>query len=191
MKNNERDERKTRKVLVPLATLAVAAAVAVGSGATWTSTTTNDVSVTAGSIIHSNNHDGFTLEVTKLLPGKTASGTVTIKNVGDLDSVLTLERTDATNGFTSGNLQLTISEVGTPDVAKVGPGEFPVGPQGATTPLDGTFTQNEKHTYRIDITLLDVAATTNDDQGKAASAAFEFKTVPVDSNAEPVTRWIP
>ena len=68
---------------------------------------------------------------------------------------------------------------------------FPVGPQGATTSLDGTFAPNEKHTYRIDIMLLDVAATTNDDQGMTASAAYEFKTTPVDSNAEPVTRWIP
>ena len=51
MKSNE---RKTRKVLVPLATLAVAAAVAVGSGATFTSTSHSKIVVTSGKVVHSN-----------------------------------------------------------------------------------------------------------------------------------------
>ena len=41
--------KNSRKILVPLATLAAAGAIAIGSGATFTSTTANTISsVTSG-----------------------------------------------------------------------------------------------------------------------------------------------
>ena len=41
-----------RKILIPLATLLAAGAVAVGSGATFTSTTMSASAVTAGTLVH-------------------------------------------------------------------------------------------------------------------------------------------
>ncbi|GAA2138207.1 hypothetical protein GCM10009844_06000 [Nocardioides koreensis] len=187
MKNDERDERKTRKVLVPLATLAVAAAVAVGSGATFTSTTQSTVSVTAGSIIHTNSTNGaMTLSVTGLLPGKSATGTVTIENVGDLEAILTLQRSNATNNLGS-DLSLTIAQTdAAAEWAGFGPATFP----NDTTEmlLDNTFAAHDKHTYQFTVTLSSNAA--DSDQGKSASATYVFKTVPKDGNALPsVSGW--
>ena len=111
MKNNERDERKTRKVLVPLATLAVAAAVAVGSGADWNSQSVNHVSVKAGTIVHVNNHENGTLSITRLKPGGTATGTVRIleDNANDLDADLTLVASNLNDTITAGDLQIEIA----------------------------------------------------------------------------------
>lgn len=45
----------TKKVLLPLATLLAAGAVAIGSGATFTSSTANTISsVTSGTLTHTN-----------------------------------------------------------------------------------------------------------------------------------------
>ena len=80
----------TRKILVPLATLLVAAAVAVGSGATFTSSSESAITATAGDLVHVNSEDGATLNVTDLKPGDTQTGSLTITNTGSLDSDLTL-----------------------------------------------------------------------------------------------------
>ena len=184
MKNNERDERKTRKVLVPLATLAVAAAVAVGSGATWTSTSTSKMTVNAGSIIHSNDHGGMTLKITGLLPGHKASGTVTIKNTGDSDATLTMVRTQAANALGS-NLTLSITEVTTPATTPV-PATFPSLADPTVVSLDDTFTAGESHTYTFEVELN--ANTPESEQGKSASATYTFKTA--DKNTNATADWL-
>ncbi len=181
MKNN-------RKLLIPLGTMLVAAAVTVGSGATWTSTTHSNVKVTGGTLIHTNDHNNATLQVTKLQPGKTVSGTVEIANTGDINSVLTLKQTAGTSGFSS-NLKLTLTEVdGTgADVTVFLPtAAFPT---GAQTPveLDPDFDTGTSHKYRVDVTL--DAASPDTDQGKTASLAWEFKTVPAETNA-PGVGWV-
>ncbi|MFC4785528.1 hypothetical protein ACT8ZV_13695 [Nocardioides sp. MAHUQ-72] len=103
MKNN-------RKLLIPLGTMLVAAAVTVGSGATWTSTTHNHVSITAGKIMHTNNHNNATLTVTRLKPGASESGTVTITEdaTNNLDADLSLVVTNVSSGFTAGDLKIRI-----------------------------------------------------------------------------------
>jgi spore coat-associated protein N len=37
------DQNRSRKILIPLATMSVAAAVVIGSGATWTSTSHSSI----------------------------------------------------------------------------------------------------------------------------------------------------
>jgi hypothetical protein len=54
----------SRKVLVPLATLLVAGAVAVGSGATWTAESDSAITASSGKIAHSNSKKDATLTVT-------------------------------------------------------------------------------------------------------------------------------
>ena len=79
----------SRKVLVPLATLLAAGAVAIGSGATFSSETTDStISATAGTVIHTNSADNATLAITDLKPGDSQSGTLTITNAGTLDSTV-------------------------------------------------------------------------------------------------------
>ena len=82
--------RNRRKVLVPLTTVLVAGAVAVGSGATFTSTTDNTISsVTSGTLTHTNSKDRaaiFNLPA-NLKPGDVVNGTVTITNTGSLPAV--------------------------------------------------------------------------------------------------------
>ncbi|MDO9496530.1 MAG: hypothetical protein Q7J48_12575 [Nocardioides sp.] len=98
----------TVKLLVPLSTLAVAAAVVVGSGATWTSTTQSAITATAGSLVQANSQNGATLAVTKLEPGSTQTGSLTITNTGDLDGLLTVNGASVADGFADGAVTLTI-----------------------------------------------------------------------------------
>lgn len=86
----------TRKLLVPLATMAVAAAVTVGSGATWTSTTTSTTSVTAGALSSSNDSDAKTLTIGNMKPGDVLTGSVTISNTGSVDAKLAMQETVTT-----------------------------------------------------------------------------------------------
>ena len=76
-----------RKVLVPLATLMVAGTVAVGSGASFTSTTASTTAVTSGSVTHVN--DVTSLSITNIKDKDTVTGSVKITNTGTLPSTLT------------------------------------------------------------------------------------------------------
>ena len=102
-----------RKVLVPLATLLVAGAVAIGSGATWTSTTSSSVTVTSGDLLHTNNHDDAVLTVANIKPGDTVTGTVVIENTGTLDAVLSFQESATPAHFAAGGLNLVIKQDGT------------------------------------------------------------------------------
>ena len=104
----------SRKVLVPFATLVAAGAVAVGSGATFTSTSDSSISATSGTLVHANSEDAATLTITNLKPGATESGTLTITNVGSLDSTIKVIASGAT-GALADKLQLKIesSDTGT------------------------------------------------------------------------------
>ena len=177
----------SRKVLVPLATLLAAGAVAVGSGATWTSNSESSVAVTAGSIIHANSTTGETaLTITKLQPGESASGTVKITNTGDLDSDLTITQSGVTNTFSDlgpdglagtaddvSDLTLTVSQDGT---------ELYTGPFDGWTASDlalgelaatnaGT-TDETTLTFTVSLAL----GAHNDSQGATAGATFSFET---------------
>lgn len=79
----------SRKVLLPLATLVAAGAVAIGSGATFSSESTDSaISATAGDLVHSNDQDNATLTITNLKPGAVETGSLTITNTGSLDGKL-------------------------------------------------------------------------------------------------------
>ncbi len=81
-----------RKVLFAFAGLLVAAAVAVGSGANFNSTSANPSNVfTAGTISHSNSKaNAAILTATNMVPGDTSTGTVDIKNTGSASGTFSL-----------------------------------------------------------------------------------------------------
>jgi hypothetical protein len=163
--------KNNRKILVPLATMLVAGAVAVGSGATFTSQSASSVAVTSGTLTHANDKNAQSLNISDIKPGDTRTGSLTITNDGDLDSTLTLQETADSNTFVTGDLELKITQSGvtTPlfegnfgaldNSAKVSLGELPV---GATTTV--TFV----------VSMPESAGNAN--QGKSASASYAYVT---------------
>jgi hypothetical protein len=180
----------SRKVLLPLATLLAAGAVAVGSGATWTSSTDSDVSVTGGLLSQFNDRDGATLTLTDIKPGDSMTGTVVVENTGDVDSTLDLAVSGVTSTF-SDYLTITVKENGVTlyndlplndleadfDQTDI---DFPAADDAATAGV-----VEDKVTYVITVTLSSVttdvngdtvvdALDANFDQEKSAGATFTW-----------------
>jgi len=171
-----------RKVLVPLATLTVAGIVAVGSGASFTSTTASTTTVTSGNVTHAN--DVTKLDVTNIKDDDVVTGTVTITNTGSLPSTLTVAETGATSTFVDGDLKLKLTQGskelyngtfgGMVDGAKVDLGALPV---GASTTVTFTVTLDEK--------------TDNTNEGKQASAGFQWVSTQEDGGSLSFLRSLP
>jgi spore coat-associated protein N len=84
-----------RKVLLAFGALLIVAAVAVGSGANFNSTSANPSNVfTAGTISSSNSKaSAAILTASNIVPGNAATGTVDIKNTGSASGRFTLTDT--------------------------------------------------------------------------------------------------
>ena len=182
IQENDMSVSRTKKILVPLATLTVAGAIAVGSGATFTSTTGNTISaVTTGSLTHTNSKSNaaiFTL--TNMKPGDTVVGAVTLTNTGTLPAKFSLTETVSANAFgektTGGNyLKLVVTNVTTN--TPVYSGDFGGLVDGTATAL-GTFDPAAVNTYRFAVTL--DASAPNSEQGKTANATYSWDSVQTD-----------
>jgi hypothetical protein len=170
---------RTKKVLVPLATLAIAGAIAVGSGATFTSTTGNTISaVTTGSLQHTNSKDGAAIfNLTNLKPGDTLNGSLVIKNTGTLPASFSLTETASSNAFgekAAGDsyLKLTVTNVTTK--VQVYSGTFGGLVDGARNAL-GDIAPAATNELRFTVTL--DAAAPNSEQGRTASAVYAWDSV--------------
>lgn len=165
-----------RKVLVPLATLLAAGAIAVGSGASFTSQTTNSGnSYTAGKLAQSNDVSGALFNLDNLKPGDVITKDVTITNSGSLPAAMALSGT-ASNGFAHKNyLTLTVTDGGKAIVAKTALADLAKvalpSNSTATAPVPA-WEPKEQHTYSFSVAL-DKAAD-NTDQGKTATASFTW-----------------
>ena len=84
-----------QKMVGILFALLLAAMMAVGSGANFNSTSANPGNVvTAGNLDHDERHrTARLLTVSKIKPGETKTGTVTIENTGDIDGVFSVAGT--------------------------------------------------------------------------------------------------
>ena len=161
----------TKTVLLPLATAAMAGALAVGSGATFSSTTGNTASsVTTGTLTQSNSKaNAAILSLSNMKPGDSVFGTVTITNTGSLKSPMSLVETAGANGFSAGVVSETIVDVTVPAApVQVYSGAF----GAAGTKALGTFAAGEARTFKVTVSL-DQAAT-NAEQGKTASATYTW-----------------
>lgn len=177
-----RSTSNTTKILVPLATLVVAGAVAIGSGATFTSESAHNVKVTSGILKHTNNKDGMTLEVTNLRPGDVKTGTLTLTNDGTIDSTISLAETADSSSFVAGDLKLQILD-GTTEVYNGNFGAMPA------TPVDlGALNVGQVKTLTYTVTMPPAAG--NGNQNKAASANYQVVQTQVDSPTS-VISWIP
>ena len=167
---------RTKKILVPLATLTIAGAIAVGSGATFTSTSGNTIStVTAGSLTQSNSKaDAAIFNLTNMKPGDSVIGSVTITNTGTLPATFGFTELSSANTFGDNYLKLAITNVTTSTPVAVWSGNFGALVDGAANNL-GEFAPKAANTYRFTVTL--DAAAPNTEQGKTASATFRWDAV--------------
>jgi len=164
----------TKKILVPLATLLGAGAIAIGSGATFTSTTANTISsVTSGTLSHTNSKDGKAiLTLANIKPGDTVNGGLTITNTGSLPADFSLTETRSTNGFADNNLTLTITNNTTG--ASVYTGTFGGLVDGTKTAL-GAIAPGVANNFTFSVHL--DADAPNTQQGKNATAAYQWDSV--------------
>ena len=170
-----RPARRGRRVLVPLATLLAAGAVAVGSGATFTSTSSNAMSgVASGTLAQSNSAANKAIfNLTNIKPGDTVTGQLTLTNTGSIPATFSLTEKSSSNAFATGNLDLKIEDLTSRTV--VFEGKFGDLVDGEKKKL-ADFAAGEAHTYKFTVTLKE-AANNNEDQGKAASAVYEWDSV--------------
>ncbi|GAA3812020.1 TasA family protein [Nocardioides panacisoli] len=166
--------KTSRKILVPLATLAAAGAVVVGSGATFTSTSGNTISaVTSGTLTQSNSKANAAIfNLSNMKPGDTLNGTLTLTNTGSLPAAFALTEVSSTDGFTGSNLTLDI--VDTTTSTTVYSGTFGGLTDGASNDL-GSWAPGAAHSFKFVVKLNQ--DTPNADQGKTAGAVYSWSSV--------------
>jgi spore coat-associated protein N len=166
----------TRKFLIPLATLVAAGAVAVGSGATFSSTTGNTISaVTSGTLTHTNSKNGQAIfNLSNMKPGDTLNGTLTLTNTGSLPAAFSLTEVSSANGFSVDGSNLTLDIVDTTTSTTVYTGTFGGLTDGTKNAL-GTWAGGAAHSFRFTVKLNN--DTPNADQGKTANAVYAWDSV--------------
>lgn len=164
----------SRMILVPLATLLAAGAVAIGSGATFNSTTGNTISaVTAGTLSHTNSKSNQAIfNLAAMKPGDVLNGTLTLTNTGSLPASFSLSEVSSANTFSGTNLTLDI--VDTTSNTTVYTGTFGGLTDGAKNDL-GNWAAGAAHTFRFTVKLSQ--DTPNADQGKTANAVYSWTSV--------------
>jgi spore coat-associated protein N len=175
-----------RKVLLAFGVLLVAAALAVGSGANFNSTSANPSNVfTAGTISQSNSKaNAAILTASNIVPGATATGTLIIKNTGSANGTFTLTHTAPVDvpvspGLST-DLQLTIVDQGDPTCVTACPANVTlysgtIAAEPATIAL-GAFTPNQQHQYLFTMTFPNNGTTGADNayQGASTSVGYTF-----------------
>jgi hypothetical protein len=168
--------------MVAMGMLLAAAAVAVGSGADFNSTSANASNVlSAGNIAQSNSRGGAAILTASLLkPGATSIGTVDIKNTGDIAGTFTLAKsnvvdTPATPPF-SAKLTVDIDDMGDPACTVSCPPTVNKysGTLGAMGTIAlGSFAAAESHRYRFTVTFPNGTPAT-DNVYKSASTSLQY-----------------
>jgi spore coat-associated protein N len=173
-----------RRVLLAFGALMVAAALAVGSGANFNSTSANPSNVfTAGTISSSNSKaSAAILTASNIVPGNTANGTVDIKNTGSASGTFTLTHTTpvdtpASPGL-SKKLTLTIVDQGDPACVTSCPAAVTlytgtIFAQPATIAL-GAFAPGATHRYVYTMTFPDGGANGADNAYQGASTTVGY-----------------
>jgi hypothetical protein len=164
-----------RRTIAGLATVLAAVGVAVGSGATFNSHSANPSNTASSGIFtHSNSKNGAAIVTgSNLKPGDVKTGEVTIKNTGTLAGAFKLSETNDSNAFNAGSLHLKVDDVTGGAATKVYEGDL--GSVSAAGLALGDYAPDEAHTYRFTVTLDQSAP--NSDQGKSASADYEWDAV--------------
>jgi spore coat-associated protein N len=171
-----------RKLVAAMGMLLAAAAVAVGSGADFNSTSANASNVlSAGNIAQSNSKGSAAILTASLMkPGGTSTGTVDIKNTGDIAGTFTLAKsnlvdTPSSPAFSS-KLTIAIDDMGDPTCTVSCPAAVSkyAGTVGAMGTISlGSFAANEAHRYRFVVTFPNGTPAT-DNVYKSASMTVQY-----------------
>lgn len=172
------------KVLVAIGCLLVAAAVAVGSGANFNSTSANPSNVfTAGTITQSNSKaSAAILTASNIVPGNSAEGTVNIKNTGSASGTFTLAHTAAVDTPASPGLSkkltMTVTDLGDPACVSSCPAAVTVytGLMSAmplTIPV-GVYPAGATHAYKFVMNFPDGGLNGADNAYQGASTTVEY-----------------
>lgn len=167
--------RRRFQLLGALAAVLVAASLAFLSGADFTSASANAANVFSSGILRmSDDSSGAVLTVNRMVPAEVRSGSVTLRNTGDVAGAFSLQPVtiaDATPGFDS-TLQLKIND-----------GSVTVydGPLNGLTRVDlGIWRPEESHTYTCTVTFPDGdTGADNSYQGATTTAHFDWVAVSV------------
>lgn len=173
-----------RKVLLAFGGLMAAAALAVGSGANFNSTSANPSNVfTAGTISSSNSKaSAAILTATNIVPGNTATGTVDIKNTGTASGTFTLTHTAPVDTPVSPGLSkkltLTIVDQGDPACVTACPAFVTlytgtISAQPASIAL-GAFPAGATHRYVYTAAFPDGGTGGADNAYQGASTSVEY-----------------
>jgi hypothetical protein len=172
-----------RKLLLAMGMLLAAAAVAVGSGADFNSTSANASNVlSAGNLAQSNSKASAAILTASLLkPGATSTGTVDIKNTGDIAGVFTLAKsnvvdTPASPTFST-KLTVLIEDMGDPACTVSCPAAVSKY-NGTMAAMDtialGSFAAAEAHRYKFTVTFPDGGANGADNAYKSSSTSLTY-----------------
>jgi hypothetical protein len=171
-------------LLLGLGTIGLAAALTIGSGADFTSTTANPSNIfTAGTLTHSNSKAGAAvLTGSNMRPGDTASGTVDIKNTGTLSGVFSLAKTVTADSTAPANpfatkLTVVITDQGDPTCVVSCPAPLAVYSgtvSGMGTVALGTYAAGATHRYSFVVTFPDGGPNGADNVYQAATTTVLY-----------------
>jgi hypothetical protein len=172
------------RLVVALFALMLAAAMAVGSGANFNATSANPGNVvTAGNLSHNNSKDGSAiLTVSKMKPGDSQSGTVTLSNNGDVAGVFTVDSSVVSDtpgpngGVLSGKLDLKVDDMGP---AGAGPAVTvytgKLDAMGSTAL--GNWAPGDTHVYRVTVSWANgTPAVDNAFKASATTVRFDWES---------------
>jgi hypothetical protein len=170
-----------KRLLIALGLLLIAAAVAVGSTAVFTSSSANPGNAFTAGTLEVSGDNGAILTADAMVPGDTVNGSATIENTGDVSGTFSLtgEITADTAGPQagaaplSGALQLTITE----GANTVYSGPYAAFPGESPEDL-GSWAGGEDHTYDFTVTFPNgTAANDNKFQGGSTTMKFTWDAV--------------
>jgi spore coat-associated protein N len=173
-----------RKLLVAFGALLIAAAVAVGSGANFNSTSTNPGSIiSAGKIVVTDSLAGTSiLNATALKPGATTSGTVDVTNGGNVPATFTLTPTNLVDVPASpplsSKLTLQVQDLGNPSCMTSCPAAVTIysgAVAGMGTLALGTFQAAATHRYAFAVTFPDGGSNGADNAYGGAKTTVDYK----------------
>ena len=160
--------RRSRRLLVPLATLVAAGGIVMASGATF-ATSTASTGLAASGTLTQVNSNSVAFAKSNLKPGDVVTGSVTITNKSSLPALFTLAEAEVANTFSpKSDLQLKIT-----DGAGTVVSNTTLGAAG-TVPL-GEFAPDASRTFTYTVTFAQTAS--NLQQGKSAETRYTFTSV--------------
>lgn len=165
---------RRRRMLVPLAGLLAAAALVVGSGADFVSSSVNEGNAyTTGTLTQTNSKANEAIfGMDNLKPGDTVTGGVVLKNTGSLPASFKLTE-NAENGFTDKS-KLTLNIKDLKAGTTVYNGTFGGLTEAGAVSL-GDWKAGESREFSFDVTLAKSAD--NAEQGKTAKASYKWDAV--------------